>query len=47
MNQPRTLGELKTAGYQSRSVKDEMRHNLIRKLKAGEAIFDGILGYEA
>jgi magnesium chelatase subunit I len=46
MNQPRTLGELKAAGYQSLSVKDEMRHNLIRKLKAGKAIFDGILGYE-
>ena len=46
MTQPHTLGELKAAGYHSRSVKDEMRHNLIRKLKAGEAIFDGILGYE-
>lgn len=46
MNQPRTLGELKASGYQSVSVKDEMRNNLIRKLKAGEEIFDGILGYE-
>lgn len=46
MNQPRTLGELKASHYQSVSVKDEMRRNLIRKLKAGEAIFDGILGYE-
>lgn len=46
MNRPRTLGELKAAGYQSISVKDEMRHNLIRKLKAGAPIFDGILGYE-
>jgi magnesium chelatase subunit I len=46
MNQPRTLAELKSTGYQSSSVKDEMRRNLIRKLKAGEPIFDGILGYE-
>src|SRR5881409_1830621 len=46
MNRPRTLGELKGSGYQSASVKDEMRKNLIRKLRAGEAIFDGILGYE-
>src|SRR6516162_3547462 len=46
MNRPRTLGELKASGYQSLSVKDEMRRNLIRKLKANEPIFDGILGYE-
>ena len=46
MNRPRTLGELKSTGYQSSSVKDEMRRNLIRKLKAGAPIFDGILGYE-
>lgn len=46
MNRPRNLGELKAIGYQSSSVKDEMRRNLIRKLRAGEPIFDGILGYE-
>src|SRR5216117_1340111 len=46
MTRPHTLGELKASGYQSLSVKDEMRKNLIRKLKAGEPIFDGILGYE-
>ncbi len=46
MTQPHTLGELKTSGYRSLTVKDEMRKNLIRKLKAGAAIFDGILGYE-
>ncbi|MEP6904287.1 MAG: magnesium chelatase, partial [Actinomycetota bacterium] len=41
-----TLGELKTSGYQTRSVKDEMRTNLIKKLKSGEKLFQGILGYE-
>ncbi len=46
MTQPRTVGELKASGYQSVPVKDEMRRNLIRKLKAGEKIFDGILGYD-
>ncbi|MBI2805004.1 MAG: sigma 54-interacting transcriptional regulator [Planctomycetes bacterium] len=46
MNQPRTLGELKASGYQSLGIKDEMRRNLIRKLKNGEPIFDGILGYD-
>ena len=46
MNHPRTLGELKQSGYQSLSVKEEMRKNLLRKLQAGEPIFDGILGYE-
>src|SRR6201993_5250751 len=46
MNRPRTLAELKASGYHTTSVKDEMRRNLVRKLKAGEAIFDGILGYE-
>lgn len=46
MNKAVTLGELKTNGYQSRSVKDEMRTNLIKKLKSGEKLFQGILGYE-
>ena len=43
---PKTLGELKKSGYCPRSVKDEMRANLIRKLEAGEPLFPGILGYE-
>jgi magnesium chelatase subunit I len=41
-----TLGELKAADYQVRSVKDEMRANLMAKLRAGEDIFPGILGYD-
>jgi magnesium chelatase subunit I len=40
-----TLGELRGAGYASRSVKDEMRANLISKLRSGERLFPGILGY--
>jgi magnesium chelatase subunit I len=46
MNKARTLGELRAGGYSSRSVKDEMRANLIKKLRAGERLFQGILGYE-
>ncbi|MET0752917.1 MAG: magnesium chelatase [Pyrinomonadaceae bacterium] len=46
MNKAVTLGELKQSDYASRSVKDEMRANLIKKLKSGEKLFQGILGYE-
>ncbi len=41
-----TLGELKKSGYTSRSIKDEIRHNLVSKIKARENPFPGILGYE-
>jgi magnesium chelatase subunit I len=44
--QPQTLGELKASGYQSVSVKDELRSNLIEKLKRGERLFPGIVGYD-
>ena len=43
---PRTLGELRASGYRSEPVKDEMRRNLIRKLRAKESLFPDILGYE-
>src|SRR5688572_1412839 len=42
----RTLGELKASGYAVRSVKDEMRSNLIAKMRLGQRLFPGILGYE-
>ena len=41
-----TLGELKAADYHVRSVKDEMRANLMAKLRAGEDVFSGVLGYD-
>lgn len=41
-----TLGALKKAGYASRSIKDELRGNLIRAKRSGENIFEGIWGYE-
>ena len=42
----RTLGELKASGYGRRSVKEELRENLIAKLHTGEPLFPGIIGYE-
>src|SRR5580692_933888 len=42
----KTLGELKKAGYKHRSVKEEIRENLIRKLENKEPTFSGIIGYE-
>ena len=41
-----TLGELKASRYRMRSVKDEMRENLIRSLKEKRNVFEGILGYD-
>jgi len=41
-----TLGELIESGYTSKSIKDELRDNLIQKLQHNEAIFEGIWGYE-
>ncbi|MBS1558423.1 MAG: magnesium chelatase [Bacteroidetes bacterium] len=46
MNQPKTLGQLKSSGYQFKTIKDELRSNLIEKLKRKENVFEGIWGYE-
>src|SRR5499427_8236921 len=46
MTRPSTVGELRQSGYTPRSVKTEIRQNLIRKLERGERIFPGIVGYE-
>jgi magnesium chelatase subunit I len=42
----KTLGELRSAGYQSKSIKDELRHNLIGRLQKEEETFKGVWGYE-
>lgn len=42
----KTLKELKESGYISRSVKEELRENLIKQLKNKNAIMEGIIGYE-
>ncbi len=43
---PSTLGELLAAGYRSRSVKEELRANLIARLGEGRELFPGVVGYE-
>ena len=42
----KTLGELKKSGYKSRGIKEELRENLIEKIKKNEPTFSGIHGYE-
>ncbi len=49
MNRPSTVGELRESGYVSRSVKQEMRENLIASLRANSGsaqLFQGIVGYQ-
>ena len=43
---PQTLGSLREAGYRPVSVKEEMRRNLLRKLRRGEPILPGLIGYD-
>ena len=49
---PQTLGELRTSPHfaeaclKTRSVKDEMRRNLMARLRSGQALFPGIVGYD-
>src|SRR5258708_22379003 len=42
----KTLGQLKASGYKYKTIKDELRLNLIEKLKNKENVFEGIWGYE-
>ncbi|HXG66721.1 MAG TPA: magnesium chelatase [Blastocatellia bacterium] len=51
MQKPRTLGELRSSEFDEarlrrRSVKDEIRENLIARISRGETIFPGIVGYD-
>jgi magnesium chelatase subunit I len=51
MNLPRTLGELKKSSFseqrlRTRNVKDELRENLMERLRTGATIFPGIIGYD-
>jgi magnesium chelatase subunit I len=41
-----TLGELRATGYRPRSVKEELRQNLIRTLESDGPLFEGIVGFE-
>jgi magnesium chelatase subunit I len=41
-----TLGELRAAGYRTRSVKEELRANLLERIRSNQPFLPGILGYE-
>jgi magnesium chelatase subunit I len=45
-SKPTTLGALRASGYRTRPVREEMRENLLAKLRAGEPVFSGVLGYD-
>lgn len=46
MTEITTLGELRESGYRPRSIKEELRENLIRKLQSGEKVFEGVVGFD-
>ena len=43
---PTTLGELRDSGWHSRTVKEELRHNLLARLGEGNNVFPGVVGFE-
>jgi magnesium chelatase subunit I len=43
---PETIGELRASGYRVRPVREEMRSNLIRKIRNRETLFPGVIGFE-
>ncbi|MEV4140751.1 sigma 54-interacting transcriptional regulator [Dactylosporangium sp. NPDC049742] len=43
---PRTVGELRASGHRFRTVKEELRDNLLAKLRSGEPRFPGVVGYD-
>jgi magnesium chelatase subunit I len=46
LERPRTVGELKASGYKVLSVRDELRKNLIEKIRHGDDLFPGVFGYD-
>ena len=43
---PTTLGALRASNYRARGVREELRENLLAKMRAGDPIFSGVIGYE-
>jgi magnesium chelatase subunit I len=46
MSRPGTLGELRSSGWVSRPVKQEVRENALQRIGEGKAIVDGVVGYD-
>ncbi|MGA2286061.1 MAG: magnesium chelatase [Dehalococcoidia bacterium] len=45
-DRPKTLGELRASGYRAKPVREEMRDNLIRKIRGGQTLFPGLIGFD-
>ena len=45
-SRPATLGQLRESGWESVPVKEELRRNAAAKIRAGETLFPGILGFD-
>ncbi len=45
-NLPSTVGALRQSGWQSRTVKQELRSNAVARIRSGKPLFPGVLGYE-
>src|ERR1700745_1942659 len=46
MSRPTTFAELRASGWRDRSVKDELRENFVVRVRAGEPLFAGIIGFD-
>ena len=46
MDRATTIGELRAAGYADRTIKEELRQNLLAKLRDGEELFPGLVGFD-
>ncbi len=46
VERPRTIGELRESGYQPLPVREEMRRNMIARIRSGEKLFPGVYGYD-
>jgi magnesium chelatase subunit I len=44
---PTTIGELRAAGYPDRTIKEELRENLLARLADGRPLFEGVIGFDA
>ncbi|HZB72331.1 MAG TPA: magnesium chelatase, partial [Acidimicrobiales bacterium] len=45
-SRPATLGQLRESGWQAVPVKEEVRRNAVARIRAGEPLFPGVLGYD-
>ena len=46
MAAPSTIGALRASGYRDRTVKEELRENLLVRLRAGAPLFPGVVGFD-